>query len=101
VALGEQLFRGRSENVHMDVPARAREPSDDDDDDDDDFFSPEKSWSVRRAPLTFFTRLRVPCYVCEGSGRLWMTDELHPRGRFVRCVACRGRRTMLVRERGD
>lgn len=78
----------------MDVPARAREPSDDD---DDDFFAPEKSWAFRRSRLTFLTRLRVPCYVCQGSGRLWVIDELYPRGRFVRCVACRGKRTMVVR----
>ncbi len=74
---------------------RAREP--DDPDDDDDFASPQAARTGRRFRLAFLSRLGLPCYVCEGRGRLWMTDEAHPRGRFVRCVACRGKGKMRGR----
>jgi hypothetical protein len=74
---------------------RAREPSSDDDDDDD--FDPRpQARSTHR--LWFLRNLELPCYVCEGRGRLWMSDQLHPRGRFVRCIACKGRGKMRPRQ---
>jgi hypothetical protein len=76
----------------MNALFRAREPSDDD---ADDRSLPEGgSWRYR---LSFLARLELPCYVCAGRGRLWMTDQLHPRGRSVRCIACKGRGRMRLR----
>ncbi len=63
----------------------------DDHDDADDFAVARANRTGQRLRLGFLSRLALPCYVCEGRGRLWMTDEAHPRGRFVRCVACRGK----------
>jgi hypothetical protein len=34
--------------------------------------------------------LRLRCFACEGSGKLWVTDAIRPGGRFARCVACHG-----------
>jgi hypothetical protein len=36
------------------------------------------------------TTLRLRCYACAGRRTLWVTDELWPRGRHARCIACRG-----------
>jgi len=49
--------------------------------------------------LRFLERLRLPCYVCEGSGRLFVVDPVWPRGRFARCVACLGQGKLPPRRR--
>jgi hypothetical protein len=66
-------------------------------DEDDDFASGQAPRAARRFRLRFLSRLALPCYVCEGRRRLWVTDEARPRGRFVRCVACRGKGKMRGR----
>jgi hypothetical protein len=55
-----------------------------DDDPDDDDPEPEPYESKSRPTLC------MRCYACAGCGKLWVTDELWPRGRQTRCVACLG-----------
>jgi hypothetical protein len=34
--------------------------------------------------------LRLRCFACAGSGKLWVTEASSPGGRPARCVACHG-----------
>jgi hypothetical protein len=54
---------------------------------DDEFDDiPESEPYETKPPPT--SRLR--CYACAGRGKLWVTDEHWPRGRYARCIACLG-----------
>ena len=72
-----------AEKALMRALLHARETEDDDQperelDGDDDY---------QPAPRPL---LRLRCFACEGSGKLWVTDAIRPGGRFARCVACHG-----------
>jgi hypothetical protein len=64
----------------------AREPSDSGDDPP----AGRRSGKAKRYRFAFLPVLRLPCRLCEGTGRLWVADETWPRGRSVRCFPCRG-----------
>lgn len=78
-----------AEKAPMRALLRARETESEDDDqpesDGDDYQTAPK-------PL-----LRLRCFACAGSGKLWVTDENNPGGRFARCVACHGTGRVDVR----
>jgi len=78
----------------MHLPLRAREPSDPNDDPP----SSRRTGKTKRYRFEFLSVLRLPCRLCKSTGRLWVTDLIWPRGRQVRCIACRG--TGTVRGRG-
>jgi hypothetical protein len=74
-----------AEKVPMRALLRARETESEDGDppgtelEGDDAYQP--------APRSL---LRLRCFACEGSGKLWVSDAIRPGGRFARCVACHG-----------
>ena len=71
---------------------RARETESEDDDRPDT--EPDSDHEYQPAPKSL---LRLRCYACEGSGKLWVTDAVRPGGRFARCVACHGTGRVAVK----
>jgi DnaJ-class molecular chaperone len=43
-------------------------------------------------------RLRLRCYACNGSGKLWVRDQVFPSGREAPCVVCRGSGRVPLKE---
>jgi hypothetical protein len=69
---------------------RARESSGPDDGDHGDDQSDDEAANDNRYQARPGSPLRMRCSACRGSGQLALTDEICPRGRMVRCIACHG-----------
>ena len=68
----------------MQLPLGAREPG------GDEPQAGRRPGKAKRYRYGFLPLLRLPCRLCTGTGRLWVTDALWPRGRPFRCLACQG-----------
>jgi hypothetical protein len=68
----------------MQLPLGAREP------DGDGPQAGRRPGKVKRYRLGFLPLLRLPCRLCAGTGRLWVTDAIWPHGRAFCCPPCRG-----------
>jgi hypothetical protein len=65
---------------------RARDTeSDEDEQPEGDDAGGDKRYLPKPKPL-----LRMRCFACAGTGKLWVIDSISPNGRVARCVACRG-----------
>ena len=84
--------RAMAEKAPMRALLYARETESDDGGQCDS--EPGSGDDYRPTPKPF---LRLRCFACAGSGKLWITDENSPRGRPARCVACRGMGRVDVR----
>jgi len=80
--VGSNFGGAMAEKAPMRALLRARETESEDDDRLD-----SEPHSDDDSPKPF---LRLRCFACAGTGKLWVSDENSPRGRQARCVACGG-----------
>jgi hypothetical protein len=79
------FVRAMAEKACMRALLRARDTESDDGDQPDDDSGSDDKYQRTPKPL-----LRMRCFACAGTGKLWVTDANAPDGRLAQCIACHG-----------